>query len=68
MKSALMTRKEVMSCLDYKTVAGFQRFLTKYDDFPPVFRRSNSLNARVLYVRAEVKAWLANHGLADALA
>lgn len=68
MNRALMTRKEVMECMNYKSVAGFLRFTRKYTDFPPVFTRSDCFNSRIFYVRSEVKRWLQHHGLADALA
>lgn len=54
----LITRKEVMMKLGYKTIRGFEQFLSKNPNFPPKIKRVNTYNAMIFFDSAAVDAFI----------
>lgn len=53
----LMPRADVLKLLQYKTIAGFERWRKKQSDFPAPAKRGTSFTSRVYYYRDEVAQW-----------
>ncbi len=55
---ALITRKEVMQILGFRSLHGFNYFLQKHPDFPKSVERSKSFSGRVCYFKKEIETYL----------
>ena len=55
---ALITRKDVIALMGFKSLHGFNNFLKKHPDFPKPVDRDSSFSGRVCYFKKEVEAYL----------
>lgn len=54
----LITRKEFMKALNYKSISAFRIYVSTHPDCPRPVRRSNLSNSRVFFLKSEVDAYL----------
>lgn len=57
---ALITRKDVIALLGFKSIHGFNNFLKKHPDFPKPVDRDNSFSGRVCFFKKEIEQYLTN--------
>lgn len=55
---ALITRKDVIALLGFKSLHGFNNFLKKHPDFPKPVDRDNSFSGRVCFFKKEIENYL----------
>ena len=55
---ALITRKDVIALLGFRSIHGFNNFLKKHPDFPKPVDRDNSFSVRVCFFKKEIENYL----------
>ncbi len=54
----LITRKDVMAILGFKSLCGFSNYVKKHSDFPKPVDRNNSFSGRVCFFKKEIEEYL----------
>jgi hypothetical protein len=57
---ALVTRKDVMAILGFKSLHGFNNLKKNHSDFPKQVDRDNSFSGRVCSFKKEIEQYLTN--------
>lgn len=57
---ALVTRKDVMAILGFKSLHGFNNLKKNHSDFPKPVDRNNSFSGRVCSFKKEIEQYLTN--------
>lgn len=55
---ALITRKEVIALLGFRSIHGFNNFLKAHPDFPQPIQRTDSFAGRVCFFKKEIENYL----------